>query len=378
MKKRKFGRAAKVCVLAVLVAATAVGFSFGNPNLKLKAKYDVNTLKVKYGTVISTDAKDYVDLEGLSSKDKSYVLKNTKIQYTGDKVDGQEYDKVGEYKLTIRYEGEKFKTITVRVLDKVAPEFTKTEDKSVLAGQKDVDYKSMFEATDNIDTPEITVDSSKVDLGTPGDYEVKAVATDKSGNKAKATATVHVQKAAYGVDGTYVYVDLTAQRLFYFKDGQVVFQSPIVSGNLAAGHGTPTGVFTVNNKTRNQKLKGADYVSYVSYWMSFIGGQIGFHDASWRSSFGGTIYKNNGSHGCINMPTSAAAQLYSMLSVGTPVIVKYGGSPYGETQATGASTSSSSSSSDTSDSSQNSSSNSGAGSQPSEPVSDHEASESYS
>lgn len=377
MKKRKFGRAAKVCVLAVLIAATAVGFSFGNPNLKLKAKYDVNTLKVKYGTVISTDAKDYADLDGLSSKDRSYVLKNTKIQYTGDKVDGQEYDKVGEYKLTIKYEGEKFKTITVRVLDKVAPEFTKTEDKSVLAGQKNVDYKSMFEATDNIDTPEITVDSSKVDLSTPGDYEVKAVATDKSGNKAKATATVHVQKAAYGVDGTYVYVDLTAQRLFYFKDGQVVFQSPIVSGNLAAGHGTPTGVFTVNNKTRNQKLKGDDYVSYVSYWMSFIGGQIGFHDASWRSSFGGTIYKNNGSHGCINMPTSSAAQLYNLLSIGTPVIVRYGGSPYGETQATGTSTSSSSNSSSSADASQSSSSNSGSA-QPSEPVSDQEASENFS
>ena len=29
---------------------------------------------------------------------------------------------------------------------------------------------------------------------------------------------------------------------------------------------------------------------------------VGFHDATWRNRFGGTIYKTNGSHGCINTP----------------------------------------------------------------------------
>ena len=29
---------------------------------------------------------------------------------------------------------------------------------------------------------------------------------------------------------------------------------------------------------------------------------IGIHDASWRDTFGGTIYKTSGSHGCINVP----------------------------------------------------------------------------
>ena len=45
------------------------------------------------------------------------------------------------------------------------------------------------------------------------------------------------------------------------------------------------------------------------------------HDASWRGSFGGEIYHGNGSHGCINMPTSKASVLYHMLPVNTPVIV---------------------------------------------------------
>ena len=51
---------------------------------------------------------------------------------------------------------------------------------------------------------------------------------------------------------------------------------------------------------------------------------IGFHDANWQSSFGGTRYQTSaGSHGCINMPVSKAGELYGMLSVGTPVIIHY-------------------------------------------------------
>ena len=60
----------------------------------------------------------------------------------------------------------------------------------------------------------------------------------------------------------------------------------------------------------------------VSYWMPF-NGNIGMHDASWRSSFGGDIYKTNGSHGCINLPVSVAQELYGYVEKGTPVICYY-------------------------------------------------------
>ena len=47
---------------------------------------------------------------------------------------------------------------------------------------------------------------------------------------------------------------------------------------------------------------------------------IGMHDAKWRSSFGGTIYKTGGSHGCINLPPSVAKTIFDNISAGTPVI----------------------------------------------------------
>ena len=106
-------------------------------------------------------------------------------------------------------------------------------------------------------------------------------------------------------------------------DGELLVETPIVTGNLARGHGTPTGVFSVRNKQTSTYLIGKDYRSYVNYWCPIIGNSIGIHDATWRGSFGGNIYKTNGSHGCINLPLAAVTQLFPILNVGTPVVVFY-------------------------------------------------------
>ena len=48
---------------------------------------------------------------------------------------------------------------------------------------------------------------------------------------------------------------------------------------------------------------------------------IGMHDASWRVYFGGKIYLTSGSHGCVNMPYDAAAQMYENIDETMPIIV---------------------------------------------------------
>ena len=51
---------------------------------------------------------------------------------------------------------------------------------------------------------------------------------------------------------------------------------------------------------------------------------VGFHDANWQPDFGGSMYMSGyGSHGCINLPPSAAAELYSLCSIGDVVVVHY-------------------------------------------------------
>ena len=64
-----------------------------------------------------------------------------------------------------------------------------------------------------------------------------------------------------------------------------------------------------------------EYETPVKYWMRVTYSGVGFHDATWQSSFGGNVYTYRGSHGCINMPLDQAASLYGMLSMGTPVII---------------------------------------------------------
>lgn len=118
---------------------------------------------------------------------------------------------------------------------------------------------------------------------------------------------------------TYVEINLTAQHLFYYKDGELVIESDFVSGNPSRGNDTPGGAYSITYKERNATLKGQNYRTPVSYWMPF-NGNIGMHDSSWRSTFGGSIYKTNGSHGCINLPPKVAETIFENIEQGVPVL----------------------------------------------------------
>ena len=118
---------------------------------------------------------------------------------------------------------------------------------------------------------------------------------------------------------TYVEINLTAQHLFYYKGGELVIESDFVSGNPSRGNDTPGGAYSITYKERNATLKGQNYRTPVSYWMPF-NGNIGMHDSSWRSTFGGSIYKTNGSHGCINLPPKVAETIFENIEQGVPVL----------------------------------------------------------
>ena len=126
---------------------------------------------------------------------------------------------------------------------------------------------------------------------------------------------------AYG--GTYIEVNLSSQRLWFYKNGECIVSTSLVSGKVAENMCTPTGVYSIYSKTTSTYLVGEGYRSFVNYWMPFYGG-YGLHDATWRSSFGGEIYLYGGSHGCVNLPLSAASKIYNNAPVGTKVIL-YGG-----------------------------------------------------
>ena len=130
------------------------------------------------------------------------------------------------------------------------------------------------------------------------------------------------QRSGNEYGDNYLEVDMSNQKVYLIQNGQVTFTSDCVTGNTSLGRGTPSGIFSIMYKAKNVVLRGANYASPVTYWMPFYNG-CGFHDASWRGSFGGTIYKYSGSHGCVNMPIPSAKQLYGMVEAGLPVITYY-------------------------------------------------------
>lgn len=131
------------------------------------------------------------------------------------------------------------------------------------------------------------------------------------------------QKGENDIGSSYVEIDLTNQHLYLYIKGSIVLESDLVSGRMnRSGSQTPAGVYGLTYKTTNAVLRGDDYETPVNYWMPF-NGNIGMHDAIWRSNFGGQIYQTSGSHGCINLPLSAASEIYAYISTGFPVICYY-------------------------------------------------------
>ncbi len=126
------------------------------------------------------------------------------------------------------------------------------------------------------------------------------------------------------IGNDYIEVSIDKQNVWVVRKGKTVVDTPVVTGVLPR-HATPKGVYYIVYKATNTTLKGRNddgskYESHVSYWMPFYLG-FGLHDASWRWTFGGTIYVHNGSHGCVNCPPSIMPKIFSNTYVGMPVIV---------------------------------------------------------
>lgn len=127
-------------------------------------------------------------------------------------------------------------------------------------------------------------------------------------------------RGAQDFGNSYVEINLTAQHLYVYVNGQCVVESDFISGNVSKGWDTPTGIWGLTYKTRDAVLRGDNYAQPVSYWMPFAG-NVGMHDATYKSDFGGNYYKTSGSHGCINLPLESAKAIYGYIRTNFPVIV---------------------------------------------------------
>lgn len=153
--------------------------------------------------------------------------------------------------------------------------------------------------------------------------ETEALFENISSGRMLMREPAYIQKAASRagneIGNTYVEINITRQHLWFYKDGMLIVQGPVVTGNPNRGNATVTGTYMLNYKQEGTVLTGPGYAAGVQFWMPFYG-NMGIHDAKWRRAFGGEIYKKNGTHGCVNAPYYLAKIIYEYIEAGVPVI----------------------------------------------------------
>ena len=123
------------------------------------------------------------------------------------------------------------------------------------------------------------------------------------------------------IGDNYIEISIEDQHVWIYKQGEVVAESDCVTGKKNR-HDTPRGVFYCYEiKPGGKWLTGDTYKTWVNKWVRLTNTGIGLHDATWRQSFGGSIYKNSGSHGCINLPSNFSNKLLKEVYFGMPVVI---------------------------------------------------------
>ncbi len=157
-------------------------------------------------------------------------------------------------------------------------------------------------------------------VDTLGEWEAVRVLGASLVSESSRKPLMKVEMDNYRLPDTYIEVDKSEQRVYYYVSGNCTVSSDCVTGKRG-GRETPTGAFYITEKKKEKDLKGADYISHVHRWLRLTWAGVGLHDATWRNRFGGNIWQTSGSHGCINLPKNFAYQLYDMVESGTCVIV---------------------------------------------------------
>ncbi len=280
-------------------------------------------------------------------KDIDVVL--TEEYFEVPEISADYYDVIGKYKSIEPFLEQKIvydmgtEEITISkaelsdflVLDLVNRDFCKNEDGTPMINEAAVaDFvNKLCDSYDTYKKPRTVKthlgDEKYIELSTYGtliDREAELsylLVALKNGASDKHIPTYLKTGYVRGLDdigNTLIEVDLTNQILYYIVSGEVIMNCDIVSGKPDKKNVTPEMIAYVYNKQKGRTLRGEGYSSYVDYWMP-VYGAIGLHDASWQKKFGGDRYINHGSHGCINMRTEEAKQLYDAIEIGIPVIM---------------------------------------------------------
>jgi hypothetical protein len=110
-----------------------------------------------------------------------------------------------------------------------------------------------------------------------------------------------------------VKLSLSTQNLYVIEGDRLLMA---VQGNVGKpGAATPTGNYTIYNKEKNRRRQSEPDRGYpMAYWCEFKPA-YGFHE--------GFVHPAPHTHGCVRLHREAAARLFALTRIGTPVIIQH-------------------------------------------------------
>jgi LysM repeat protein len=122
-------------------------------------------------------------------------------------------------------------------------------------------------------------------------------------------------------EGKWIDVNLSTQTLVAYEGDTPVFTTLVSTGVPA--YPTVVGTFKIQTKLRYDDMRGgsgadAYYLPDVPYVMYFYTGGYALHGTYWHHNFGQPM-----SHGCVNLPTDAAAWVYNWAPIGTTIQIHW-------------------------------------------------------
>lgn len=166
----------------VVIGVGATAYALNGPKLELKT----NKVNVEYGTTYTPKLKDIVKDYKDFNKDDLEII--NKMPNEKDKT----YPAVGKYSITIKYKKKSLKQRVI-VKDTKAPEVILPTDIEILQGTDltTFDFNSLMNISDLSETS-IDIDTSKIDMNTPGQYDINVIVKDKYNNESKKTGKVTI------------------------------------------------------------------------------------------------------------------------------------------------------------------------------------------
>lgn len=169
----------------VVIGVGATAYALSGSKLELKT----NKVNVEYGTTYTPKLKDIVKDYKDFNKDDLEII--NKIPNEKDKT----YPAVGKYSITVKYKKKSLKQ-SVIVKDTKAPEFVLPANMELIQGTgfNTFDYDSLKSLLNIRDFSEVSIeiDTSKIDINTPGQYDLNVTVKDKYNNETKKTGKVTV------------------------------------------------------------------------------------------------------------------------------------------------------------------------------------------